>query len=64
MPQFLEVLNGFKSFLAGAVVIAAGAYQAYQGDIPHGLQTAGEGLAVWGLAHKVEKMHLAAQPSG
>lgn len=54
----LEFLDGAKTFLSGAVLIGAGVAGMVFGvvDPSTGIMLVGNGLGVWGLGHKLEKL--------
>jgi len=49
------ILDGYKSWIAGIGLMALGVYMITQGDMQGGIAKIGEGLAVIGLAAKLEK---------
>jgi len=51
----LGFLSGWKSFLGGIGLVGLGVYELTQGDIQGGIAHIGEGLAIIGIAHKIEK---------
>lgn len=49
------VLSGYKTYIAGIGLIGLGAYEISQSQTDQGIQHVAEGLAVFGIGHKLDK---------
>ena len=49
------VMNGYKTYIAGIGLVGLGAYEISQGQTDQGIQHIAEGLAVFGIGHKIDK---------
>lgn len=48
--------KGWKTWASGALLVAAGGWMMYNGNVEAGFPVASAGLAAWGLGHKAEKL--------
>ena len=51
----MQFLSGYKTYIAAVGFIALGISQIMGGDLDQGLQRIMEGLAIFGIGHKLEK---------
>lgn len=54
MFQLLSMVNG-KTYLAGVGFLCAAGIKAYEKDLNGALELAVQGLAVFGIGHKIDK---------
>lgn len=51
----LVLIDGYKTYIAGAGLVGLAIYQASQGDYKTALETFSAGLAAIGLRHSIQK---------